>query len=454
MRNLLSKLKITSLLLNLSLFISTLFFLSCGPDEQPPLPTSKTSYTIEELDQDEDGENESREITGVIDENFTFTKNFQWVLTGKVIVSNEVVLTVEAGTLIKGRTGIAENATALIIARGGKINAVGTATLPIIFTSITDNITPEMVANGMFASPNLTVKDDGQWGGVIILGKAKISADDESQQIEGIPVSDANGLYGGMDDTDNSGKLQYVSIRHGGANIGEGNEINGLTLGGVGSGTTIDHIEVVANQDDGIEWFGGTVNVSYALVWGAGDDAIDTDQAWAGTLNNFVIINPGDEAFELDGPEGSYEGRGHHITNGSVSVQDAQGLVDFDDNTDATMNNIFFTDIRLKISNDNDVTYQDIEGYGPHTERKRSTEKAKEHVGYVANTNNFECSNFQVLIPSESVLSDYFKEYTDNLDISFFTQKNDHDSTTVGITDLDEFNFTFAKAAKVLDTFN
>ena len=111
-------------------------------------------------------------------------------------------------------------------------------------------------------------------------------------QIEGIPSSDANGLYGGNNDEDNSGVMTYISIRHGGANIGEGNEINGLTLGCVGSGTVISNIEVVANQDDGIEWFGGTVNVSNAVVWNAGDDAIDTDQAWAGTLDNFVVVTP------------------------------------------------------------------------------------------------------------------------------------------------------------------
>ena len=85
-------------------------------------------------------------------------------------------------------------------------------------------------------------------------------------QIEGIPASDANGLYGGNDATDNSGTITYVSIRHGGGEIGEGNEINGLTLAGVGSATTINNIEVVANVDDGIEFFGGTVNASNLLV--------------------------------------------------------------------------------------------------------------------------------------------------------------------------------------------
>ena len=100
----------------------------------------------------------------------------------------------------------------------------------------------------------------------------------------------------------------------GGANIGEGNEINGLTLGGVGSGTVIENIEIVSNQDDGIEWFGGAVSITNAVVWNTGDDAIDTDQAWSGTLDNFVVINPGDECFELDGGEGDFNNM-HTITN-------------------------------------------------------------------------------------------------------------------------------------------
>jgi hypothetical protein len=158
----------------------------------------------------------------------------------------------------------------------------------------------------------------GLWGGLIVLGNAPISADAESVQIEGIPVSDQNGLYGGTNATDNSGVLKYISIRHGGANIGEGNEINGLTLGGVGSGTVIENIEVVANQDDGVEFFGGTVNVTNLLILNAGDDAIDTDQAWAGTLDNFIVIcGTTDHALEIDGPEGTLVA-GHTVKNGSV----------------------------------------------------------------------------------------------------------------------------------------
>jgi hypothetical protein len=197
----------------------------------------------------------------------------------------------------------------------------------------------------------------GLWGGVIILGKARISAsnsagDVSEVQIEGIPTSDPNGLYGGSDDADNSGTIRYISIRHGGSNIGNGNEINGLTLGGVGSGTTISFVEIVANQDDGIEFFGGSVNVSNAVVWNGNDDGIDTDQSWSGTLDNFVVISPntaGAHCFELDGPEGTYSA-GHIIKNGSVMAsfgsRAAENLIDVDNNSIVTLENIFITGIK------------------------------------------------------------------------------------------------------------
>ena len=203
-----------------------------------------------------------------------------------------------------------------------------------------------------FASPNLDPDINGLWGGVIVLGNATISASNDNDedvsevQIEGIPSSDPNGLYGGSNDEDNSGVMTYISIRHGGANIGEGNEINGLTLGGVGSGTVISNVEVVANQDDGIEWFGGTVNVSNAVVWNAGDDAIDTDQAWAGTLDNFVVVTPSGSCFELDGPEGTYVAR-HTIQNGTVAAifggrVIGGSLIDTDNGTPVDMKDVHF----------------------------------------------------------------------------------------------------------------
>jgi hypothetical protein len=282
-------------------------------------------------------------VTSNITTNTTWTKNNIYELAGRITVVDGVTLTIEAGTIIKGQAGTGANATALLIARGGKLNAEGTATAPIIFTTVADEISKEQVAAGDFKSPNLDATVQGLWGGLIVLGKAPISASANEIQIEGIPTTDPNGLYGGTVATDNSGVLKYISIRHGGANIGNGNEINGLTLGGVGNGTVIENIEVVGNQDDGIEFFGGTVNVTNVLVLNSGDDAIDTDQSWAGTLDNFIVIcgDLTDHALEIDGPEGTLLDE-HTVRNGSVKGNPASELGDFRSCARGTFENLFF----------------------------------------------------------------------------------------------------------------
>lgn len=280
-------------------------------------------------------------VTDNITADVTWETGKVYILGGRISVESGATLTIQEGVVVKGEAGSGANATALVIARGAKINAVGSASSPIIFTSIADEIMP-----GEIASPNLTPDINGLWGGVLILGNATCSlgGDVTETQIEGIPPSDTNGLYGGTNDDDNSGMFKYVSIRHGGANIGEGNEINGLTLGGVGRLTEIEFVEVIGNQDDGIEWFGGTVNVTNALVWNAGDDALDTDQAWAGTLTNFAVIagSETDHALEIDGPEGSYLA-GHTLRNGSVKGDGSNTeLGDFRDGARGNFDGIYF----------------------------------------------------------------------------------------------------------------
>jgi len=324
-------------------------------------------------------------VSSNISENTTWETGKVYILQSRISVLSGVTLIIEPGVVVKGQAGTEANATALIVTRGATIMAEGTASSPIIFTSVADEIMP-----GEIESPNLEPTLNGLWGGLIVLGSAHISGDAESLQIEGIPASDPNGLYGGTDDSDNSGVIKYVSIRHGGANIGEGNEINGLTLGGVGSGTTIENVEIVSNQDDGIEFFGGTVTVKNVVVWNTGDDAIDTDQSFAGTVDNVLIINPGDECFELDGPEGSYQGAGHTIKNATADVENASGLIDFDANTDVNMMNIYFTNLLADGS-------QDVEEYDK----------------YVANTLGFASSNFEVTLPSGVALTDIFKGGSD-----------------------------------------
>ena len=193
-----------------------------------------------------------------ISRNTTWTANNQYVLNGLVFVEEGETLTIEPGTVIKGKPGQGAEASALVVAREGKIFAEGTAEAPIIFTAEADDASdPEDFGS----------TDRGLWGGVIVLGRATLNSPSDSgspitDNIEGIDINETRGRFGGNDDTDNSGVLRYISIRHGGTLIGADNEINGLTLGAVGSGTTLEFIEVFANLDDGIEFFGGTLRSS------------------------------------------------------------------------------------------------------------------------------------------------------------------------------------------------
>ncbi|WP_372935145.1 hypothetical protein [Seonamhaeicola sp.] len=332
------------------LIASTLVFTGCLQDDDTPIIVEETTnnyYNDGNSDGDEDYETIIKAGGIALDE--TWTSDNIYVLDRKVVVQEGVTLTIEAGTIIKGRAGTGSLSSALIVARGAKIIAVGTADAPIIFTSESDNIEP-----GQTAGTNLTSANKGLWGGLIMLGKATISVSGDTglANIEGIAADDTFGLYGvdlangeTFDDEDSSGTLQYVSIRHGGALLGEGNEINGLTLGGVGRGTTIDNVEVVANVDDGVEFFGGTVNASNLLVWAQGDDALDIDQAYSGTITNAVVVlgDDSDHGLEIDGPEGSIDGEFtiNDLTMiGNTTTANGE-YADFRSNAQGHVNNVY-----------------------------------------------------------------------------------------------------------------
>jgi hypothetical protein len=221
---------------------------------------------------------------------YTWTKDNVYLLDGYVFLEAGGILNIEAGTVIKGLvdpTNGSDNASALIIGKGAQIFAEGTADAPIIFTAEDDDV----------SDPNdFLVSDRGEWGGLIILGDAPINNEGGATNIEGIPSDNNKATYGGSNVSDNSGVLKYVSIRHGGAVLQANDEINGLTLGGVGDETVIDYIEVIANDDDGIEWFGGTVDVKHAIVAFCADDAMDTDDGWAGRLQYGFVIQGDDRA--------------------------------------------------------------------------------------------------------------------------------------------------------------
>lgn len=318
--------------------------------------TDETAENYNEKAKKDDGSctyaqtNTNEVVTGAIKSNTTWTNDKIWELDGRVWVENGATLTIEAGTIIKGQSGTGSNASALIITKNGKINAVGTASSPIIFTSVLDNI--EL---GQTSGTNLDETDNGKWGGLIILGNAPISAGDgdTQSQIEGIPATATYGAFGGSNATDNSGTLSYVSIRHGGALIGAGNEINGLTLGGVGSGTTISNIEIVANLDDGVEFFGGTVDIDNLLVAFQGDDGVDIDMNYAGTVNNFAVVHgmDTDEGLEIDGPEGTTNTTGlFTLSNGTIWTTDGVGTgADLKSKAQGTITNVTWEGYTSKI---------------------------------------------------------------------------------------------------------
>ncbi len=238
----------------------------------------------------------------------TWTANNTYVLQGFVYVNPGQTLTIEPGTVIKGRAGTGAEASALIIADGARIIANGTPENPIIFTALADDVT---------RTDEIEITARGLWGGLIILGNAPINHANSRTLIEGLPSNDTEtrGTYGGDDPEHDAGELSYVSIRHGGSNIGADNEINGLTMGGVGRGTTIHHIEVWGNDDDGFEWFGGTVNTSYLASIYNQDDAFDWDFGYRGE-NQFW--------FAHQEPDFTNSGRGMELDGAHSGNLDAE----------------------------------------------------------------------------------------------------------------------------------
>lgn len=232
------------------------------------------------------------------DGEYNWVNDTTYFLTGLVYLEEGGVLNIEEGTTIRFTADAGDdNTSALIITSGAQIFAEGTADDPIIFTSEADTTGAELLPGGQ-----------GLWGGLILLGNAPAEKDGATSgiNIDGIDSSEPRGSYGGTVADDNSGVLQYVSIRYTGVGIASGSEIQGLTLAGVGSGTTIDHVDIYASNDDGIEIFGGTVNISHISVAFATDDAFDFDLGWRGNaqfLFSLQLEGEYDQAGEWDGAD-------------------------------------------------------------------------------------------------------------------------------------------------------
>lgn len=275
----------------------------------------------------------------VLNQDTTWAAEDTIILRDTVVVPNGLVLTIEPGTTVYSSADDAgtpeagdDSVGAVVVSRGGQIIAEGTVEEPIIFTAVQEleaDCGADVNGDGV-VGPRPTATSSGLWGGIILLGQADITnndmsgSDQNNGQIEGFAPTgtSADGdafidvlEYGfddnfPQDDADNSGILEYVRIQHGGFAFGEGNEINGLTLGGVGSGTTIRFVEIVANSDDGIEFFGGTVNTDHIAVVFCEDDSFDLDNGIMGQHQFwFAIQNPvANRLGEWDGLNGSLTG--------------------------------------------------------------------------------------------------------------------------------------------------
>ena len=290
-------------------------------------------------------------VTSAITTNTTWTRSNVYILDTKIFVEAGALLTIEPGTVIKGRAKAnPSDATALVIARGARINANGTAAAPIIFTAESDNLS--------ITTPNLTESDRGLWGGVVLLGRARLNTVSGQGNVEGIATSDARGIYGGTDDDDNSGVVRYVQIKHSSAIVSANVELNALTLGGVGRGTVIEYVDAYAANDDGFEFFGGTVNTKYLISSFNDDDNYDWDEGFRGKGQFWFAIgatDKGNQAMEMDGGTTPEDGQPYAIPelynltligSGATSANTGSNGLIFRDNTGGKLYNSIIHDYR------------------------------------------------------------------------------------------------------------
>jgi hypothetical protein len=222
------------------------------------------------------------DVTADITADTTWSKKNVYVLKQLTYVASGT-LTIEAGTTVLG-----DSASALIVSRGAKLVAAGTATEPIVFTS--------SLPVGQRGGPQ------GDWGGLVFLGRAVINTMGGENNAEGL-VDDAKNKYGGTDDAYDCGTLKYVRVEFAGRPLSANNELNGITLNACGSATTIDYVQVHRGVDDGIELFGGTVNMKHLVITGSDDDGLDWDKGWTGKAQFVVtaqIPGRGNHGIEAD----------------------------------------------------------------------------------------------------------------------------------------------------------
>lgn len=325
-------------------------------------------------------------VTTNISTSTTWTADNTYNLQQQIYVLPGATLTIEPGTIIASTTNLGGS---LAVCRGAQIIANGTQSAPIIFTSKAD------VATWTSGSPLTGTwrAAANEWGNLTIMGSAYISENIITTNtpapnaanyapMEGLVAAfpgDTNVLYGGGNDDDDSGSLRYCSFRYGGKVVGLNNELNGLSLGGIGRATEIDHVEIMNNVDDGIEIWGGTVNLKYFSIWNIGDDSLDIDQGWRGKGQFGLIVQGysviaaqgsgiGDNAIEMDGAEQSdYQpvttGALYNLTVIGQPVGGDQGAA-YRDNCRMQIRSSIFMDLGEQLIKNDNVDGDGGAGYG------------------------------------------------------------------------------------------
>jgi hypothetical protein len=277
-----------------------------------------------------DGDTTTCQISGTITSDLTLTEGNLYALSGAVFVGEDnadsATLTIEPGAVVYGSSGN----DYLVVSRGSEIDANGTATNPITFTS------SQHIAGGLV--DGLANGEAGQWGGLVILGngnstKCPQDGSECSLQVEGVQEG---AVFGGSDDTDSSGTLRYVRVMHGGFEIAPDNELNGITFGAVGSGTTVEYVQVHKNADDGVEFFGGAVNAKYLVLTGIQDDSVDWDNGFKGNMQFILAKHADDDSDANRGIEGDGDGGdGEAFSNPTVANMTIIGNAFDTDETDS-----------------------------------------------------------------------------------------------------------------------
>ncbi len=325
-------------------------------------------------------------VTSNIATSTTWTANNSYNLQTTIYVLPGATLTIEAGTLVASDTNIGGS---LAVCKGAQIFVLGTQANPVIMTSKAD------VATWTGGNPKTGVwrEADNEWGNLTVMGGAYISANNHGGVTSNTPVPSASNvapmegliagfpgdtkvLYGGGNDDDDSGTIHYLSLRYGGKVIGLNNELNGLSMGGIGRETDVHHIDIMNNVDDGIETWGGTVNYKYLNVWNIGDDDFDTDEGWRGKAQFGLLVKGwsvaatigggvGDHSFESDGAEDSdwqpvSTSTLYNFTCiGQPGV--ARGMIAWRDNTRMQYRNCIFMDSGSQV-----VKFDNSDGDGAH----------------------------------------------------------------------------------------